>query len=207
MDIGSMKQTNANNTKSDPISNNIEQYAQENEYKTKSKISYSTLPIDKTNLDENVKPYDKVTLHHTGGADTPKKVEDMHRANEGIITIMRQAGDMVKLSQAYNNADVGYHFMISKDGTIYEGRSLEYSGAHVKGNNQGNIGIAFLGDYTENPISKRQFGAARQLIGNLRQRYKLSGQFIKTHGQFNPDKHNELQGAKHQVGMLRSEFK
>ncbi len=195
------------NNKSDPLTNNINQYAKENEYLAKSKDSYSTLPIDKTNLDENVKPYDKITLHHTGGANTAKEVEDMHRANEGIITTMRQAGSMVKLTQYYNNADVGYHFMISEDGTIYDGRSLKYSGAHVKGNNQGNIGIAFLGDYTKKPISQRQFGAAKQLIGNLRNRYKLSGQFIKTHGQFNPDKHQELQGAKHQVDMLRNEFK
>ena len=41
--------------------------------------------------------------------------------------------------------DVGYHFLVGVDGTIYEGRPLELLGAHVGGNNTGNVGIAFVG--------------------------------------------------------------
>ncbi|MCA9607791.1 MAG: N-acetylmuramoyl-L-alanine amidase, partial [Myxococcales bacterium] len=41
--------------------------------------------------------------------------------------------------------DVGYHFLIGMDGTIYEGRPLELVGAHVGGNNMGNVGISFVG--------------------------------------------------------------
>ena len=41
--------------------------------------------------------------------------------------------------------DVGYHFLVGADGTIYEGRPLELLGAHVGGNNTGNVGIAFVG--------------------------------------------------------------
>ena len=41
--------------------------------------------------------------------------------------------------------DIGYHFLIGRDGTIYEGRPLTQLGAHVGGHNTGNIGIAFVG--------------------------------------------------------------
>jgi hypothetical protein len=158
-DLGGLKQISKQDG-GNPLSNNIKEYASKNPYKTKSKDSYSTIPVDESNLDKNVSDYNMVTLHHTGDATTPTDVEDMHRANEGIVTLMRQAGDVVGLTQAYNNADVGYHFMISEDGTIYEGRSLEYAGAHVKGHNQGNVGIAFLGNYSTRALSKNQVGAA-----------------------------------------------
>jgi len=41
--------------------------------------------------------------------------------------------------------DIGYHFLISLDGTVWEGRELELLGTHVGGNNTGNIGISFIG--------------------------------------------------------------
>ena len=44
--------------------------------------------------------------------------------------------------------DVGYHFLVGVDGTIYEGRPLHLVGAHVGGHNTNNIGISFVGCFT-----------------------------------------------------------
>ena len=41
--------------------------------------------------------------------------------------------------------DVGYHFLIQRDGTVDEGRPIEQSGAHTKGNNFDSIGLAYVG--------------------------------------------------------------
>ncbi|MFH1435999.1 MAG: N-acetylmuramoyl-L-alanine amidase [Pseudomonadota bacterium] len=41
--------------------------------------------------------------------------------------------------------DIGYHFLVGIDGSIYEGRPLHLIGAHVGGQNTGNIGISFIG--------------------------------------------------------------
>ncbi|MBO6933999.1 MAG: N-acetylmuramoyl-L-alanine amidase [Deltaproteobacteria bacterium] len=41
--------------------------------------------------------------------------------------------------------DVGYHFLIGTDGTVFEGRPLDLLGAHVGGHNTGNIGISLVG--------------------------------------------------------------
>ncbi len=41
--------------------------------------------------------------------------------------------------------DTGYHFLLSLDGTLWEGRDVDLLGTHVGGHNSGNIGISFIG--------------------------------------------------------------
>lgn len=41
--------------------------------------------------------------------------------------------------------DVGYHFLVSLDGRVWEGRPVHLLGAHVGGHNTGNIGVSFMG--------------------------------------------------------------
>lgn len=41
--------------------------------------------------------------------------------------------------------DIGYHYVIQRDGTTEEGRPLEQIGAHVKGMNRNSIGICYIG--------------------------------------------------------------
>ncbi|MDQ3037581.1 MAG: peptidoglycan recognition protein family protein, partial [Myxococcota bacterium] len=41
--------------------------------------------------------------------------------------------------------DVGYHFLVSLDGTLWEGRELDLLGTHVLSNNTGNVGISYIG--------------------------------------------------------------
>jgi hypothetical protein len=68
-------------------------------------------------------------------------------------TVSPQRGNvaaMVRGFQRFHMAsngwcDIGYHFLVGMDGTVYEGRPLPLIGAHVGGHNTGNIGIAFVG--------------------------------------------------------------
>ncbi|MDQ3035655.1 MAG: peptidoglycan recognition protein, partial [Myxococcota bacterium] len=68
-------------------------------------------------------------------------------------TVSPQRGNvaaMVRGFQRYHMStngwcDIGYHFLVGRDGTVYEGRPLTQLGAHVGGHNTGNIGIAFVG--------------------------------------------------------------
>jgi len=41
--------------------------------------------------------------------------------------------------------DVGYHFLVTVDGQVWEGRPMNLLGAHVGGHNTGNIGVSFVG--------------------------------------------------------------
>lgn len=58
----------------------------------------------------------------------------------------------VQIRHFVEYADIGYHFMITKDGTIYEGRRLLYTGAHVEMQNTGKIGIMLDGCFEPNTI-------------------------------------------------------
>lgn len=41
--------------------------------------------------------------------------------------------------------DIGYHFVILLDGTIEEGRNIEWNGAHTRRENYDSIGVCYIG--------------------------------------------------------------
>ena len=52
---------------------------------------------------------------------------------------------------------IGYHYVVSLDGTIEYGRDINKTGAHVKGQNKGSIGLCYVGgvDSDMNPKDTR----------------------------------------------------
>ena len=50
--------------------------------------------------------------------------------------------------------DIGYHFVIMRDGQIMEGRPIKYAGAHTKGHNHDSIGVALMGGWKSEPNDK-----------------------------------------------------
>lgn len=77
--------------------------------------------------------------------------------------------------------DIGYHFIIDRNGSIYECRPLWAVGAHVKGHNYGNIGISLLGNYEEIDMSEEQFRALISLVAWLCWKYNIPVDNIKGH--------------------------
>ena len=74
--------------------------------------------------------------------------------------------------------DIGYHYLIDRDGSSIEGRPLDQTGAHVKGRNTGTIGVCLMGGHgsSENDgftdhFTPEQDAALRQLIDALVSRY------------------------------------
>lgn len=72
-------------------------------------------------------------------------------------------------------SDIGYHFVIDRDGTVAEGRPVEKVGAHVKGHNTHSIGICLLGghgstrnDAFEDNFTDAQDKALRRLLSQLK---------------------------------------
>jgi hypothetical protein len=43
--------------------------------------------------------------------------------------------------------DIGYHFLIDRDGTVAKGRPVEQVGAHTMDHNVGSIGISLFGGH------------------------------------------------------------
>lgn len=73
--------------------------------------------------------------------------------------------------------DIGYHYVIRRDGTVDNGRGREEVGAHVSGHNSDSLGICLVGglnDKTwqpENNFTKAQWTALEILLGMLLVRY------------------------------------
>jgi len=63
--------------------------------------------------------------------------------------------------------DIGYNYIISRDGRVWVGRGRTRLGAHVEGHNTGNIGISFLGTYTTTSITTTQRDSAARLLKYL----------------------------------------
>jgi N-acetylmuramoyl-L-alanine amidase len=75
-------------------------------------------------------------------------------------------------------SDIGYHYLIDRDGTIVEGRPIEKAGAHAKGYNKTSVGIALFGghgghedDAFDMHFTPEQDRALRKLIAQLRMEY------------------------------------
>ncbi len=137
-------------------------------------------------------PYSRITFHHTVSENTPQSVDDFDMHKEPpwhfLLREVKNGGHAEKYD---NNGDISYHFLIDKDGTIYEGRPLNYEGAHVSGSNPGNIGVAFLGDYSSKGFGDAQVNAAKTLIRVLNHAYGIGQsangrQYIFTHRELAP---------------------
>lgn len=83
-------------------------------------------------------------------------------------------------------SDIGYHFLIDRDGKVAKGRDVSVTGAHVRGRNANTIGISLFGghggattDKFEDNFTPEQDAALRQLISELRVQFptitKISG--------------------------------
>lgn len=69
-------------------------------------------------------------------------------------------------------SDIGYHFVVLRDGTVQEGRPIERSGAHCRGRNSHSIGICLVGGVDadlkpEFNFTSEQAQALRELIDSL----------------------------------------
>jgi hypothetical protein len=94
------------------------------------------------NLFGELGPERDVTVHHTAG---PTDTSD---------------ADAQRLCRAYHEAHkakgwggAGYHFCITRKGTILGLRPVRLKGAHVGGHNSGNVGVMFHGTTGDRPTA------------------------------------------------------
>lgn len=74
-------------------------------------------------------------------------------------------------------SDIGYHYVIYRDGSIHEGRDVKYSGAHCTGHNANSIGVVYVGGVSKDgktakdTRTKAQKRALLQVMRTLRAAY------------------------------------
>ena len=73
--------------------------------------------------------------------------------------------------------DIGYHFVIYRDGTVHKGRPIEQIGAHCSGYNANSIGICYIGgcatdgNTPKDTRTEAQRAALIQLVSELKASY------------------------------------
>ena len=95
--------------------------------------------------------------------------------------------------------DIGYHYVITNgvqssmypyvledDGVIQEGRPIEISGAHVKGQNSHSIGICLIGKH--HFTARQLYDALPTLLQILLPTHGLTFDNVYGHNEFNPEK-------------------
>jgi len=69
--------------------------------------------------------------------------------------------------------DIGYHYVIKRDGTLQLGRPIEQAGAHVRGHNLTSIGICLVGGMDKrtgkavNDYTDEQWQTLTMVVGGL----------------------------------------
>jgi len=53
--------------------------------------------------------------------------------------------DIRAMHKAQGWVDIGYHYLIYRDGSIHEGRNVDLVGAHCQGHNAQSIGVCYVG--------------------------------------------------------------
>lgn len=61
-------------------------------------------------------------------------------------------------------SDIGYHYVIDRDGRIHSGRPVRTAGAHCYGHNSDSIGVCLVG---RDQFETWQFDALRKLYASL----------------------------------------
>jgi hypothetical protein len=133
-----------------------------------------------------VKPY-RITVHHSSDIVLP----DGTRETGDAVSLLRfvEESHIKGIGKNEPFACIGYHFIIATDGTVYEGRPLQFQGAHATGdNNIGNIGICLLGDFDKHQVPAVQRQRLIEVLDRLCRTYAItpSPTTVLCHKDFKP---------------------
>lgn len=120
----------------------------------------------------------RITVHHDG---------------LDVFTSKRQADAMDRLELFRSNhvdrlgwADIGYHFAIDPAGRVYECRPTGYQGAHVKDNNEQNLGVLVMGHHSAQSPSAEALHTLANFVAAKQKRYGVPGSRVYTHRELRP---------------------
>ena len=142
-------------------------------YEMITRSQWGALPM-KSNYDPMGR-ITRMTIHHTH--EIPGM---MHRSDVDIVrAITRYHRNTLRW------ADIGYHYLIGRDGRVYEGRPATAQGAHARGlNNLNNLGIAVIGDFSEVLPEEKQLSALKHFIKDMQAKHQIPKTRIYSHKQF-----------------------
>lgn len=140
----------------------------------------------------------RITVHHDG-------------MNAFTSTAQRDAADRLNQIRASHLrrtarsgekwADIGYHYIIDPAGRVWEGRSVQFQGAHVQDQNEHNLGVMVMGNYDRQSPTSASLATLDAFLAMQMRRYRVPISRVKTHRELAP---TECPGDSLQAFMLRT---
>lgn len=123
-------------------------------------------------------PWTRITIHHS--AKYSKEIGTFSSGN--VAATIHDIQTVHMRDRDYG--DIGYHYLIDPTGRIWQGRSLEWQGAHASGsNNVGNIGICLLGDFNKERPDPRALASLEKLVDSLSEKNHISPSRVYGHSE------------------------
>ncbi len=122
----------------------------------------------------------RITVHHD--ALDSSSVSTRSDAVRRLQTVRQ--GHVTRKPDAF--ADIGYHFVIDPRGNIWEARNLYYQGAHVKGQNENNLGIMVMGNFDQQRPNAAAIQSLDTFVAQQMRRYNIPLSRVKTHQEMAP---------------------
>jgi len=70
-------------------------------------------------------------------------------------------------------SDIGYHYIVKKDGTIVNGRDIKYMPASATGHNVDVVAICLIGEFTREEPTDAQINSLKILVLKLCKEYEI----------------------------------
>jgi hypothetical protein len=120
----------------------------------------------------------RITVHHDGISGTVG-------TSEGAAKSRLEA---VRRSHVNDRgwADIGYHYVIDPAGRIWEARNIKYQGAHVKDNNENNLGVMVMGNFDEMQPTPQALASLDRFVAGRARQYNVPVSKVYTHQEINP---------------------
>ena len=83
-------------------------------------------------------------------------------------------------------ADIGYHYVIDPAGRVWQARDVRFQGAHVKDNNENNLGVMVMGNFDEARPTSAALAALDKFVSASARQYNVPVNRVYTHQEINP---------------------
>lgn len=113
-----------------------------------------------------------IIVHHTSGTAANPLADTSHHTFDTIKHWHVQGRGW---------KDIGYHWVIEKDGSVRKGRDESSSGAHAVGYNKKSIGVCLSGNFDLTFPTKEQTDALRTLLKEIVDRWNINTEDIIPH--------------------------
>jgi hypothetical protein len=138
-------------------------------------------------------PISAVTVHHDGLGTLETGTSE--REMMARIELYRVG------HRAKGWGDIGYHLIIDRAGTVWQGRSIRWQGAHVKNHNEGNIGVLVMGNFEVQRPTPAQARTLEKTLVDLMKTYTVRKGAVYTHREW-PDAQTACPGRNLQTRMV-----